>query len=134
MNKARSFRIAGVAAIALSASLAAGLPAQAAGNPADSTRGTCTGDSHVKLSVNNGKGDKLKVKAMLTRGDRGDRIEYVLADNGNKVKIGNKDTGKQGKTTIRLNIPNVEGTDSVLFTSTNTDTLEICTALVVFDD
>lgn len=121
-----------MAAIAISATVAAGLPAQAAGGAADSTRGTCTESSHVRLSVNKAKHDKLQVKAMLTRGQRGDRIEYVVADNGNKVKVGNKDTGKQGKTTIHLNIPNVEGRDTVLFTSTNTDTAEICTAQVIF--
>lgn len=133
MNKSSFLRVVGASALVIGTSVAVALPASAAAGTDKSSDGTCTESSNVRLTVNNGQNDKLKVKAQITSGQRGDQIEYVIADNGNKVKIGNKDTGKKGKTTISAVIRNVEGTDTVVFTSTNTDTLEVCEATVIFN-
>ena len=144
MNKPGMTRLAGVAALAIGASVAVGLPAQASvaggGGGGGGTDGTCTGSSDIRLDVMKQRNtlgapqdDKLKVTARITRGQRGDELTFVIADNGNKVDAGTKNTGKKGKTTIRKTIRNVEGNDLILFTSTNQDTLEICTAEVLFD-
>lgn len=133
MNKAAFARIAGVAVIGISASAALGSPTQAAGTD-DSTRGTCTGPSNVRLIVTDGGNDRLNVKAQITDRQRGEQIQYVIADNGNKVKTGNKDTGRKGKTTIVATIQNVGGRDNIVFTSTNTETVEVCTASLIFRD
>lgn len=127
MNGSKMARFGGVAAIALSASVALGLPAQADDGGSGSTKGTCTGSSSIKVKVTSHK-DMLVVSAKIKGGQKGDDITYVISDNGTPVATGDQTTSKNGQTTIRESIPNLEGTDTIDFTATDSVTGEVCTA------
>jgi hypothetical protein len=132
MKKIAIAQLGGVAALALGASVAMGLPAQAAGADGGTTKGTCSGDSSIKVQVTSHK-DELVIKAKLSGGHKGDTVTYVIADNGTQVVTGDQNTSKNGKTTIRESIPNLDGTDTIDFTSLDAATGETCTAQVVYN-
>jgi hypothetical protein len=137
MNKRALARMSGVAAVAISASVALGLPAQAAAPAGGSNKGTCTESSHIKLNVMSEKNmsqkqHRLRVMATITGGQNGDSLAYVITDNGAQVVAGVKITKQNGKTIVRKSIRNLRGTDTIIFTSTNAGTAEVCTAEVTY--
>lgn len=132
MNRSGIARVGGAAALVLGASVAFGLPAQAADDGNGSTRGTCSGDSSLKVQVQTKK-DQLVIKAKVTGGMAGDTWTYVITDNGTEVVVGDETSGKNGKFIIRESIPNLEGTDTINFTTTDSVTGEVCTADISYD-
>lgn len=129
MNRSKWTRIGAVAVATLSATVAMGLSANAA-QTHNGTRGTCSESSHIKLMVTSQQHNRLQVRATITHGQQGDGLAYVIADNGVNIVEGLKNTKRNGTVTVRRSIPNLQGMDTVLFTSTNTGTGEVCTAQV----
>ena len=130
MYRKTTSRIAGAGALALCFGVALGVPAQASDtNPVN---GTCSGTSTVKLYTSeHGKG--IKVKAKIKTGTAAEAWDWSVSDNGTTVAADQSTTNSNGKLVVRATIPNLDGTDTVDFTATDTVTGETCTAEAVVD-
>jgi hypothetical protein len=131
MNRTGILRTTGAAALALGASLAIGLPAQAA-SPA-STHGTCSATSTYKVNAS-ANDDSITVKAKIKTDTAGETWGYTVADNGTTVVTGDATSAKNGKVKIRETIPNLDGTDTIDVTATDSVTGETCVAEVLVED
>lgn len=133
MNRSGIARVGGAAALVLGASVAMGLPAQASEDGGSgTTQGTCSGDSSLKVQVQTKK-DQLVIKAKVKGGVAGETWTYVIADNGTEVVGGDETSRKNGKFVVRESFPNLEGTDTINFTITDTATGETCTAEITYN-
>jgi predicted secreted protein len=123
-------RLAGVAAVALGVSVVLSLPAQAASST--SSHGTCSGTSTTKVKATV-KGDAIVVKAKVATDVAAEAWSYSIADNGSTVVADVATTGSDGKFKVKATIPNLEGTDTVDVTATDSVTGETCTAEAVLE-
>jgi hypothetical protein len=125
-------RLSGVAALALGASVALGLPAQAQNAVSASTHGSCSGTSTYKVTATVKK-DTIVVKAKIATGVAGEVWTYSLSDNGTTVVAGDATTGDNGKIKGTFKIANLDGTDTVDISATDTVTGETCAAEFVLE-
>ncbi len=128
MTRSTTIRAAGAAALALGVSVSLALPAQAK-DGAGSTHGSCSGTSTYKV-VASGHKDSIVVKAKIATDVGGEAWAYGIADNGTTVVAGDATTRKNGKLVVRQSIPNLEGTDTIDYTATDSVTGETCSAAV----
>ena len=126
-------RLSGVAAIALTASVALSLPAQAKDDGSESTKGSCSATSTYKVKATVKK-DTIVVKAKIATGVAGETWTYIIADNGATVIEGEATTNEDGKLKGAFKIPNLEGTDTIDISATDTVTGETCSAQLVLED
>ena len=132
MNRTRIASLVGAAALALSVTAAMGLPAQAKDGGTESAHGSCSADSTWKLNAT-GHGDNIKIKAKVATGVAGETWTYSISDNGTEVAAGDATTNKDGKLKAKVLTANLDGTDTIDATATNTVTGETCAGEVVFD-
>jgi len=132
MKRSGIIRLAGAATLALGISAAMGMPAQAKGGSTESAHGDCSATSTWKLNAS-GKKDSITVKAKVATDVAGETWSYTLADNGAPVAAGDATTNKNGKFKAKASIPNLEGTDTLDFTATDSVTGETCVGQVVFE-
>jgi hypothetical protein len=125
-------RLSGVAAIALGASVAFGLPAHAQDAGSTSTHGSCSATSTYKVKATVKKGT-IVVKAKIETGVAGEAWTYSISDNGTTVVEGDATTGADGKLKGAFKIPNLEGTDTIDLSATDTVTGETCSAELVLE-
>lgn len=130
MTRTALTRVAGAASLALGLSLALGMPAQAKGGDA-STHGSCSATSTYKVLATGHK-DTIRVKAQVKTDAAGELWTFDVSDNGSSVATGDGTTAKNGKLKVKASIPNLEGTDTIGFTATDSVTGETCTAEVAF--
>ncbi len=131
MNR-RIVRLAGVGAIALGASVALGLPAQAQVSGSTSTHGDCSATSTYKVKATVKK-DTIVVKTQIATGVGGEAWTYSIADNGTTVIAGDATTAGNGKLKGKFVIANLDGTDTLDLSATDTVTGETCTAQLVLE-
>jgi hypothetical protein len=123
-------RMSGVAALALGASIALGLPAQA--GESTSTHGSCSATSTYKVKAT-AKKNTIVVKAQVKTGVAGEAWTFSIADNGTPVAEGDATTGPDGKLKGSFKFANLDGTDTIDLTATDTVTGETCSAQLVLE-
>jgi hypothetical protein len=123
-------RISRITLIAASALALPALPAHAATIAGGSDMSHCTRSSHIRLAVADHSRERLRVRVTISGDQSGGDVAYVIEDNGNDVTQGVKQTKQHGMTTVRRFIPDLVGTDTVIFVSTNHTTGEMCAAQV----
>ena len=131
MNRNHLARVAGAMSLAIAFAAVTGLPAQA--KSGESAKGACSATSTWKLSADSAKTDSIKVKAKVASGVTGELWLWAISDNGSDVATGESTTDTNGKFKVKQTIADLEGDDTIGFTSTNTVTGETCTGEVVFD-
>jgi hypothetical protein len=125
-------RLSGAAAVALGASVALGLPAQAQDGGSTSVHGDCSATSTYKVKATVKK-DTIVVKAKIATGVAGETWTYSISDNGTVVVEGDATTNDDGKIKGTFKIPNLEGTDTIDLSATDTVTGETCSAELVLE-
>lgn len=125
--------LSGAAAVALGASVALGLPAQAQDGGSTSAHGDCSATSTYKVKATVKK-HTIVVKAKIETGVTGETWTYSISDNGTTVVEGDATTGANGKIKGTFKIPNLEGTDTLDLSATDTVTGETCVAELVLED
>jgi len=121
-------RTAGIASLGLGLAIALGAPALA--NNGTPVKGTCSGTSHVKLYTSEHK-KGINVQAQIKTGVKGELWDWSISDNGTTVAADQSATDDNDKLVVKASIPNLDGSDTVDFTATNTVTGETCTAEAV---
>jgi len=130
MNRTRIASLAGAAALALSVTAAMGLPAQAKNSGTQQASGTCSATSTWKLSAHSHK-DGIALQAKV-RTDTGNEMwTYSISDNAVEVVAGDVTTNEGGNLKVKTMIADLEGTDTIDFTATDSVTGETCTGEVV---
>lgn len=81
-----------------------------------------------------GHKDMIVVKAKVATDVAGEAWAYSIADNGTTIVFGDGTTSKSiAKLVVRQSMPNLEGTDTIDFTATDSATGETCVAQVVYE-
>jgi hypothetical protein len=126
MQKSTVTRRVGTIGLGLGLAAALGTPAFANhGSPP--VKGTCSGSSTVKLYTSeHGKG--IKVTAKIKTGVAGEAWDWTISDNGSTVAADESVTNADNKLIVRATVPNLEGSDTIDFSATDTVTGEVCTA------
>jgi hypothetical protein len=130
MHPKKIARIAGAASIALCLGISFESSAQAhSAGPATGHKGTCSATSTVKLAVSGHKKGN-KVTAQVKTDVANEAWDWSISDNGTTVANDESSTRKNDKLVVRQTLANLDGTDTVDFTATDSVTGETCTAEV----